>query len=94
MTDPAAEHASLTARLEIFKAALPSLTDEELFETLHAVEREKQDARTGYGEGELQELLLKEENLEAEISRRHPEDMLGAYEKWLGRHQRIRPARL
>ncbi|MGO9672894.1 MAG: hypothetical protein ACLPSF_01765 [Methylocella sp.] len=59
------------------------MTDEELFQTLHAIEREKLDARAGNGEGESEDLLLKEEAVEVAICVRHPEEMMQAYAKWL-----------
>jgi hypothetical protein len=75
--------AELGVRIEAFKASLSSMTDEELFQTLHAIEREKLDANAGNGEGESEDLLLKEEAAEVEICLRHPEEMMLAYAKWL-----------
>ena len=75
--------AELGARLEAFKASLSSMTDEELFQTLHAIEREKLDAAPGNGEGEFEELLLKGELVESAICLRHPDEMMRAYGNWL-----------
>ena len=83
MNDPAMEYAELRARIQAFKNSLSAMTDEELFETLHLIERERLDAKIGAGAGESEELLQKERNAEAEISRRHPDEMLRVYENWL-----------
>ncbi len=83
MTGFATGAGELGERLEAFKASLSSMTDEELFQTLHAIEREKNDARAGNGEGESEDLLLKGELAEVEICVRHPEEMMLAYGKWL-----------
>ena len=73
----------LGARIEAFKASLPAMTDEELFQALHAIEREKLDAAPGNGEGEFEELLLKGELVESAICLRHPDEMMRAYGNWL-----------
>ncbi|MGA2637589.1 MAG: hypothetical protein ABSF11_07720 [Methylocella sp.] len=83
MSDFTTGSSELGARLEAFKASLPSMTDEELFQTLHSIEREKKDARAGNGEGESEDLLLKGELVEVAICIRHPDEMMRAYEKWL-----------
>ena len=83
MKDPATEKADLIGRLKTFNEALPAVTDEELFEALRSIQRERLDARTGFGAGESEELLRKERHVEEEISRRHPEETLRVYENWL-----------
>lgn len=83
MKDPATEKAEFTARLKAFNKSLPTVTDEELFETLRSIQRERLDARSGFGAGKSEELVRKERHLEEEISRRHPDETLRIYENWL-----------
>jgi hypothetical protein len=73
----------LSARLQTFIESLESMTDEELFQTFLLIEKEKKFAKSGNGEGETEDLALKEEQAELEICKRHPEDLMDAYAKWL-----------
>jgi hypothetical protein len=75
--------AALRARVEAFGKSLPAKTDEELFQSFYSIEDAKKGAKTGNGDGESEDLLLKGLAAEAEIIRRHPDKMMRAYSEWL-----------
>jgi hypothetical protein len=83
MKDFKAGYAEMNARLELFNASLAAMTDEELFQTFHFIEKEREIAKAGNAENDSEDLLLKERQTELEICKRHPEQMMHAYEIWL-----------
>ena len=85
MTDIPAGYTELSARLQLFIESLEAMTDEELFQTFLLIEKEKRFAKSGNGEGETEDLALKEEQAELAICKRHPDDLMDAYAKWLAR---------
>jgi hypothetical protein len=79
--------AEMNARLEAFKTSLASKTDEELFLAYRSIEDAKKGAKTGIGDGESEDLFYKGLQAEAEIIKRHPDELMLAYHRWLAAHQ-------
>lgn len=75
--------AGMAHRVGHFTKLLPEMTDEGLFEAFHAIEIAKKSAKPGNGEGEQEELFLKELAAEAEIIKRNPVKMMRAYHDWV-----------
>ena len=73
--------AEMNARLEAFKTSLVSKTDEELFLAYRSIEDAKKGAKTGNGDGESEDLFHKGLQAEAEIIKRHPDEMMLAYHR-------------
>jgi hypothetical protein len=74
--------AELGLRLAAFARKLPAMTDDELFEAFRSIDAAKNGAKSGNGEGETEDLLLKGLQVEGEIARRFPAQLMGAYHDW------------
>ncbi len=83
MTAFAQERAELRARLEEFTKSISSMTDDVLFQTFRSIQQGRKSAKTGTGDGESEDLLLKGLAAEKEITSRHPRKQTRVYQEWL-----------
>ncbi len=66
-----------------FNDSLFLMTDEQLFRAFYNIQNAREYAETGEGSDASETLFVKERRVQSEMCRRHPQETMSAYDKWL-----------